>query len=185
MTDGRPRWAAPRWWALWRLGAALTGLAAAGGVIGSAYFWGALAPAQIRALEAAVARSPRPADPRPADLAARVRQVSQALAATSARLPATVTTVALAQAVAAAARASGVAVQAISVGSTTPVNGVDGTAVSVTIQSPGPLATVAFIQALTHGSLAASVALSTLALAPVPGTVTLAVTFYSTGGLAG
>ncbi len=120
-----------------------------------------------------------------AKIAKRINTVQQELRGLESRLPYSVTSSQIASDIYQRARGTGVQVVEISFGPTTasPVPGYKATTVTISISSPGPRATVAFLQGFESGSLPVSVALPSLSLTPQAQGINLTATFYSTQGM--
>lgn len=156
-----------------------------GTVAGSAYFWGLVAFPERAGLlaELKVLKSvaPGPHDPPPLqDLKARLAQEEARIATLESRIPASVSTLSMTDAIFQAARQAGVAVEGVSFGGVgpSPIQGFQEAAASATILAPNPLATVRFLEAVSHGSLPATASLGSLSLLPGPQTVTVTVEFF-------
>jgi hypothetical protein len=174
---------ARRWWPLWQLGALVLPVLAGAVLVGSGWIWAATYLPQLHQIEA-TARAPR--DPPPAtvlhDVPAKLRALQGELQRLQQRLPPSLSTLQIANVVDQAAQQAGVTVQGLSVGAPTAVNGVQGTAVSISIRVAAPLDVVRFLQALEGGTLTVSVQITAVSLTPGAATVSIPAIFYSTGG---
>jgi hypothetical protein len=184
LTKRRRRLPPPRVWPWLRAVAVASATALVVSLGGSAWFWIGVAYTHERALAAAAPRA-QAADPPLKAIRARLASEEALLQSLKSRIPQTLTSIEIADDIYAAALRAGVVVQSVSFGATepSPVAGYQGTQVSVEVSSPGPLATVGFLQAVESGAIPASAAVSQLSLANGPQEAQVTFTFYSAGGL--
>lgn len=179
---------ATRWWGLLRMSVTAAWAVALLVMAGGAAFWGlgalprlATVRQQITQAERLDARLPHTSTSTATVLKQRIQATKAAYAALQQSIPAQVTSLQATDAIFAWAQHSGVAVQSLSVGAPSTVQGLTTLPVTVGLQAPSSPALIAFLTAVNQSAVPASVSVTSLSLASGPQTLSVTVNFHSRG----